>query len=156
MTLRFAVIDHTTLDEFIKDIAPLLELHYQELTLDKDVMTLKPSWPRYRDLMAQDKMAVMGAYADDKLVGYSVFFKQPHIHYDDNIMAQNDVLFLHPAYRAGFAGIKLIKASEEMLRHQGVSKVIWHIKHSRDFRNILYRMGYKDEDVIVGKALRRL
>jgi len=154
--IRFAVIDHTTLDEFIDNIQPLLELHYQELTLDKDIMTLKPNWPRYRELMALDKMAVMGAYENDKLVGYSVFFKEAHIHYDDNIIAKNDVLFLHPNCRQGITGIKLIKASEEMLQHQGVSKVIWHVKHSRDFRNILYRMGYKDEDVIVGKALRRL
>jgi hypothetical protein len=156
MKIGFAVIDQTTIDLFIEQIKPLLELHYQELTLDKDIMVLKPDWARYRELMALDKMSVLGAYEDDKLVGYSVFFKQPHIHYEDNIMAHNDVLFLHPRCRQGITGIKLIKASEEMLQQQGVSKVVWHVKYSRDFRNILYRMGYKDEDVIVGKALRRL
>lgn len=155
MSIRFSVINETGLDNFIQEIQPLLELHYQELTLDKDVMILKPNWDKYRQLLLSNKMAVMGAYEQDILVGYSVFFLEDHIHYDDNVVAKNDVLFLHPRCRLGITGIKLIKASEEMLMDMNVSKIVWHVKHSRDFRSILYRMGYKDEDVIIGKALRR-
>jgi hypothetical protein len=51
-------------------------------------------------------------------------------------------------------GIKLIKASEQELNKINVTKVVWHIKFHKDFRNILYRMGYKDEDAIVGKILK--
>jgi hypothetical protein len=31
---------------------------------------------------------------------------------------------------------------------------LWHIKFAKDFRHILYRLGYCDEDAIVGKILR--
>jgi GNAT superfamily N-acetyltransferase len=154
MTMRFAVITDDAIVDFIEQIKPLLELHYEEITLDKDVIKLKPNWERYLRLSHMDKLATLAAYDDDKLVGYSIFFLEEHIHYEDNIIARNDVLFLHPEYRKGMTGIKLIKASEDMLSNMGVSKIFWHIKYSRDFRSILYRMGYKDEDIILGKALR--
>ena len=50
-------------------------------------------------------------------------------------------------------GIKLLKFSEKFMIDIGANKITWHVKHKNDFRNILYRMGYVDEDIIVGKML---
>jgi hypothetical protein len=43
--------------------------------------------------------------------------------------------------------------AEQQLKERGVDKVVWHIKFHHDFRPILHRMGYGDEEVIVGKIL---
>ena len=37
---------------------------------------------------------------------------------------------------------------------KAVTKVLWHIKVNNDFRLILHRMGYVDEDIMVGKILK--
>lgn len=140
--------------QLIDDIKPLLELHYQELTLHKEHIKLDPDWKKYETLANANNLAVITARDNGILVGYSVFFITNHMHYKQNKMAMNDVLFLHPDYRKGMTGIKLIKESERALLNLGVIKIIWHIKFAKDFRSILYRMGYVDEDAIVGKILK--
>jgi GNAT superfamily N-acetyltransferase len=146
---------------FISDADDLLRMHYQELTLDKHLVQLAPMHERYAKLEAAGKLEVYTARHDGALVGYSLFVVDRHIHYRDLLVASNDVLYLHPEYRRGMAGIKLIRYSEEMLAERGVDKVFWHIKFNRepgdkkDFRAIMHRMGYGDEEVVVGKILKR-
>jgi hypothetical protein len=152
--IRFEVIKD--IDSIKDKIQVLIKRHYAELTLDKDVMKLAPDWDRYNQLNTDGKLSIVCAYDGDKIVGYSVFFLNEHIHYKNNIIANNDVLFLAPEYRLGMTGIKLIKYSEMILQQLGVSKVIWHVKMAKDFRKLLHRMGYQDEDIIVGRALKEL
>ena len=152
--IRFEVIKDV---DSVKDkMAELLDLHYAELTLDKHVIKLAPNWDKYRQLNNEKKLLIVCAFELDKLVGYSVFFLDQHIQYENNIFARNDVIFLHPEYRQGMTGIKLIKYSELVLEELGVSKIIWHVKYSKDFRKILHRMGYQDEEVVVSRALKEL
>ena len=91
---------------------------------------------------------------EGKLVGYSIFFITNHLHYKSTVYANNDLLYLHPDYRKGSLGIKFIKASEIYLKNRGVAKILWHIKFNKDFRILLHRMGYVDEEVIVGKIIK--
>jgi hypothetical protein len=97
----------------------------------------------------------LGVYYLGGLIGYSVFFLRRHIHYASNIIADNDVLFLAKSSRQGRLGIELIRESERRLAERGVSKITWHVKKSRDFRPILVRLGYVEEDIIMGRALRQ-
>ena len=152
--IRFEVIKD--IDSIKDQIQVLIKRHYAELTLDKDVMKLAPDWDRYNELNSLGKLSIVAAYDGEKIVGYSVFFLNEHIHYKNNIIANNDVLFLAPEYRLGMTGIKLIKYSEMILQQLGVSKVIWHVKMAKDFRKLLHRMGYQDEDIIVGRALKEI
>jgi len=140
--------------EIQEPIEELLQQHYEELTLNKNVMKLAPDWDQYQAHLDRGELFVMAAYFGSRLVGYSVFFLYRNIHYKNNIMAKNDVLFLSRPYRRGRMGINLIKRSEDALRELDVSKVIWHIKCHSDFRPILHRMGYADEDIMVGKVLK--
>ena len=142
-------------DELIAEVKPLIELHYQELTLHKEVVKLDPDWDRYKQLSIMGMTAIITVRDDEKLIGYSLFFVAPHMHYKNNIMANNDVLFLHPAYRQGRVGLKLLHKCEEVLQNMNVDKIVWHIKFAKDFRHILYRMGYEDEDALVGKIIRK-
>lgn len=131
----------------------LLVQHYNELTLNKQYVKLKPIWARYLSLEAEGKFIMITARIDGELVGYSGFFLDQHIHYEDLRVAANDVLFLRKDLRQGITGIRLIKYSEGIMRDLGANKITWHVKYSNDIRPILHRMGYADEDVIVGKLL---
>jgi GNAT superfamily N-acetyltransferase len=146
-------LQRETLYDVMEDVAPLLELHYRELTMHKERIALDPVWERYAALEKQGSIALFTARVEEKLVGYSAFFVQSHIHYERTLVASNDVLFLHPDYRKGSCGIKLIRFSEQQLKAQGVDKITWHVKFSKDFRPILHRLGYVDEEVTVGKIL---
>ena len=142
-----------TLADIITEVQDLLVQHYEELTLNKQYIKLKPVWSRYLALEAEGKFITVTARIAGELVGYSGFFLDRHIHYEDLIVATNDVLFLRKDLRQGMTGIRLIKYSEGTMRDFGANKITWHIKYSNDIRPILHRMGYADEDVIVGKLL---
>jgi len=135
----------------MEDIEYLLKLHYQELTLHKEHIALDPDWERYADLERAGKLLIFTARDEERLVGYSVFFINNHIHYKNNLFAVNDVLFLHPEYRKNSCGPRLIKFCDEEVSKLGKVKITWHVKVSRDFRPILHRLGYVDEEVICGK-----
>lgn len=141
-------------DKLIAEVQPLIELHYEELTLHKQVVKLDPDWNRYKSLADQGMITIITARDKGVLIGYSLFFVSPHIHYKNNIMANNDVLFLHPDYRQGRTGLKLIRKCEQVLQELKVDKIVWHVKYAKDFRQILYRLGYEDEDALVGKIIR--
>ena len=131
----------------------LIRMHYDEIALHKEVIPLDPDWNRYDLLDAVGDLVCITARDDGKMIGYSVFILTNHLHYKSTRMASNDVLFLHPDYRKGRIGIRLIEHSERHLRTLDVKKIVWHIKRANDFTPILHRMGYLDEEVIVGKIL---
>ena len=140
---------------FVKpEMEPMLEDHYQELTLHKDKIKLAPDWELYDKMEKTGNFYLLTARESDsnELLGYSAWFVNPHIHYKETIVAANDVLFLRKDQRTGMTGIKLIKYSEQEMRRYA-HKITWHVKGEPDFRPILHRMGYSDEDVIVGKML---
>ena len=140
--------------DVIQEVDALLKLHYEELTLHKERIKLDPDWPMYTALEHMERLVLFTARDDGRLVGYAAFFVQPHIHYRKTIVAQNDVLFLHPEHRKGTTGIRFIRFSEQCLQGLKVDKIIWHVKFSLDLRPILHRLGYADEEVMVGKMLK--
>ena len=151
---------HEILFNIIEEVDGLLKMHYEELTLHKERVVLNPMWENYAAMEKAGGFAVFTARDEGMLVGYSAFFIHPHMHYKDLVVAANDVLFLHPEYRKGMTGIKLIKFSETTLKNRGVDKLVWHIKFNKnekdkkDFRAIMHRLHYTDEEVIVGKFLK--
>jgi hypothetical protein len=141
-----------TLFEVIDEVGPLLELHYQELTLNKERVKLDPMWERYATLEMAGAFVVYTARSEGKLIGYSAFFINVHMHYADLKVAINDVLFLHPDYRTGRTGIGLIRFCErELLKWSGPHKIVWHAKTSNDLADILIRMGYSVEETVLAK-----
>ncbi len=148
--------------ELAAELLPLLEKHYEEITLNKDVVTLAPDWGRYADIEAAGKFYIFLLRDEGKLVGYSAFFLDTHLHYSDLLVASNDVLYIDPAYRKTGDGATLIKFSESCLSAMGAQKITWHVKFNKtingveqllDFRPLLHRSGYADEETLVGKII---
>ena len=143
-------------DGLVEEIKPLIQLHYDEIALNKEHVPLDPDWDTYAALAAAGRLLIVTARNEqNELIGYTVFFINNHIHYKSTKVANNDLLYLHPDYRRGRLGLRLIKDSETACGHRGVDKIMWHIKFAQDFRSILYRLGYADEDAIVGKIIRK-
>jgi GNAT superfamily N-acetyltransferase len=137
--------------EVVQEVQPLLDLHYRELCLHQDVIKLDPMWPEYALLEQLERFVVFTARDEGRLVGYSAFFLNRHMHYGGFTVAQNDVLFLHPAARRGTTGLRLIDWTEQMLWDLAADKITYHIKFALDWRPILHRRGYADEEVMVAK-----
>lgn len=142
------------------ELIPLLQAHYDELTLNKDSVQLDPDWVRYAAMEEAGKFFVFTARVDGVLVGYSAFFVDQHLHYSDLRVGHNDVLYVTPPMRRAGVGLDLILYSEDQLELLEVQKIVWHVKfdkfvngvrHQHDFRPLLHRLGYSDEETVVGK-----
>lgn len=139
--------------EVMDEVGALLDMHYQELTLHKDVIKLEPQWSQYAALEQMGAFVVFTIREEGELIGYNAFFLNRHIHYGSFLCAQNDVLYLHPEHRRGTTALRFLDFCETELKTMGAQKIGYHIKFSLDWRPILHRRGYSDEEVMVAKII---
>lgn len=130
----------------------MLAEHYQELTLNKEVVKLKPRWDTYKALDHADKFVALTARDGSDLVGYNAFFVDRHMHYEDLVVAMNDVFYLHPDYRRGATALRFLRFSEAFLKDRA-HKVAYHFKATNNFGPILTRLGYSPEEGVAAKLL---
>lgn len=146
------MIQRETLFEMMPEMEPLLHLHHEEL--NDSAFPLDPIWSAYVGLENDGRLAMFSARdKDGSLIGYAAFFLTHHLHHADMLCAVNDVVFLHPEHRQGRVGIQLFQYCEEQLKALGVHKITWSITPQNDFSAILHRLGYVDQERVVGKYL---
>ncbi|MDE2233455.1 MAG: hypothetical protein KGJ90_05090, partial [Patescibacteria group bacterium] len=121
----------------------LFEKHYDEINLNKAIK-LDPADDLY---FALYKMGMMEAHTmrDDKgvLVGYSVYYVQPHMHYKKSLTATNDILFVRKDCRRGLAGYKFLKYTVDEIKKRKPQRIFFHVKPHHDFGRLLERLGAK-------------
>lgn len=134
----------------IPEIKQLIGLHWIEVAGYKDQIPLDPDWDRYAELEAAGNIWMATAREEGRMVGYSIFFVGPMLHYKSTVLASNDVVFLHPLHRKGrTTGMRLIKYSHEEMRKRA-QRIVWHLKVAHDWGAILKRLGYKHEENLMG------
>lgn len=138
----------------IDEMWELLAAHWHEVAKNKQVMVLKPDRRRYEELEAMGALLCLAALdPDGEIVGYSVCFIGPHIHYADLIVANNDVLFLREDLRPSTVGLRLIKETERLAKARGARLMLWHAKEATPLAKIMPRMGYGVQDIIFSKEI---
>lgn len=137
-----------------REIEPLLEQHYQEIALNKDVIKLNPDWRAYAQLDAINGLRIYTARKDGELMGYFVVIVSRSLHYKDHLFANNDVIFLAKSARKGLTGIKLIKYAIESLAAEGITKLHVNTKAHQPFDAILERLNFEEIERVYSLVLR--
>jgi GNAT superfamily N-acetyltransferase len=146
---------HEKLTRALGDEAlPMLQAHYDELTLNKDRIKLSPRWGAYDILQQYNRFVAFTAREEGRLVGYSAFFVDYHLHYSGTLVAVNDVFYLHPDARRGTTALRFLRYAEQQLRDVwAVDKIAYHFKAVNNFGPILNRLGYANEEGVAAKLL---
>ena len=131
----------------------LLNMHYEEIALNKDFIKLNPSIEQYEDAERLGILKIFTARDEGKIVGYFAVLVTKSLHYQDHLYATNDVIFLHPDHRKGFTASKLIKFSTECLVQDGVSMLFINTKIHKPFDLLLQRLGFKHVENVYSKRL---
>lgn len=139
--------------EKIDEAWGLLELHREELTTHKHIMELKPDIAKYKAFEDAGNLFTLGLYDEEKIVGYSVNIITHNIHYSDLRCVHNDILFVHPDYRRGSWGLKLIKATENMAKEKGAKLILFHGKEKTPFAALMPKLDYGVQDIMFSKEL---
>lgn len=139
------------LSGFLDEAKPLFETHWAEISHYKDIR-LNPDYESY--LSSEENLRCFTSRKDGLLIGYSIYFVRPNLHYKDSLQAVQDVLFILPEYRHGRIGITLIKFCDEDLKREGVQVVYHHVKAAHNFGPMLERLGYEMIEYIYAKRLQ--
>jgi hypothetical protein len=120
---------------------PLLEAHYQESNRNR-AMKLAPDWDKYRVLdeagALLNVVAIEDAETGSRCVGYAVNILAPHLHYKNNLVSQNDVIFTTPDARASVGG-RIMVAMRKLSLDCGASVMLWHTKPNTVLDDVLSR-----------------
>ena len=79
--------------DFIPEFEKLFPEHYDELCVTKDYPA-NPNYDAYRQMGEAGLLRTITCRADDELVGYIIFYIQPHLHYKDCLTAFEDLYFV--------------------------------------------------------------
>ncbi len=142
-------------DALWTELMPLLRLHYAEIAPWDDI-PLSPDFARYAAIEAINALRIVTARSTEwGLIGYHCAVVMRGLHYSTITQAQQDVLWLAPAYRRSRVGSDLLTFAEEQLRAEGVTMIIQHTKvwPGFDLGPWLKRRGYEPLDMLYVKRL---
>ena len=121
----------------------MFNAHYEEIAWNKDKIPLRPDLKKYAAMEATGMMKCYTAREYGKIIGYAVWFILHHMHYQDTLMAMNDIIYIAKEKRGSMTGIKLLEYSEKELKQFGVQTIGLHIKKVFDWGRVAERIGYE-------------
>jgi len=142
-----------------QEILPLWKRHWKEIALHQEHVPLAPDFDRYYAYDLNNVLHILTVRDDGMLVGYVFLLVMPgHLHYCDTSWAVSDMFWLHPSYRFGWTGIKMLKEAEKGMRARGVKILQWSIKFHFEaergtIEKLFTRMGYFPSEKILSKYL---
>ena len=139
-------------DSLMDEMEELWKSHWNEVANFQDKIKLAVDRESYIQ-MQQVGLYQTIVVRDDSgsLVGYIGFIISVHPHYKDNLFASMDNVFIHKEYRKGFAGIRLFKTAEKLLKELGVDIIMMRTKKHFDLSPIFERMGYVEMERVYSK-----
>jgi hypothetical protein len=143
-----------TYDDCQDEIGRLLQVHYDEVAMDKAVVPLSKNDAAYRTMADTGQLHILTCREDGILVGYIVGLLRLGLHNATTLMAYTDVYFLRPDLRHGGLGIKLFREYERTLIQRGVIKVFIASKVHLDMSKIFERLGWTRTEVVYTKVIQ--
>lgn len=140
--------------DILTELAPILEMHWEELANNKEVRMLNVAYDTYIKLNELGLIRIFTARDDyNLLVGYFCFCIAPNLHYQHWLHADVDVYYIHPEYRTGGVGSEMVGKVEEWLKSLGVNMVSMMDKIHHSHEKFFTRLGYKQVERIYEKIL---
>ena len=104
------------------EIRQLLDIHYQELALNKDKVPLDPQWDLYENHEDSGRLVYVTLREEGELIGYVISIVAPGLHYKTCLTAHMDILFVRPDKRdiAAKGDLLLVDMIEKEMRSRGV------------------------------------
>lgn len=134
--------------DFWRDCQELTPIHWKEAALDQDKISLSIKPENYQICDESGILHIVTVRDGEKMVGYFVANVVVHPHYKEaGLMAFTDMYFVHPDYRKGGTGVKLILEVERTLKARGVVKAYISTKVHENKSAMLTGLGWKPSDL---------
>jgi GNAT superfamily N-acetyltransferase len=144
------VIKEIRAADYIEPFMGMLRENWVETGFD---FALVPDIETIDQLQAMRVLFVLGAFADDTLVGYSSAMVSGHTYNRHVKMCNSDALFVRKPWRPSSVGARLVIATEKLAAELGAVRMLWHTRAGTPFAETLQKRGYEAADIIVMKRI---
>ena len=144
------------ISDYLADLGPLFAEQQAEIGEDKAIglsLVPDPDLERYEMLDEIGLGMALGVFDGEEIVGYSSNLVAPSLHYRGLMVCQNDAIYLHPAYRKGTLGLRLIRETERFARERGADMIVWQCKPNTSLHALLARGQYGLQDLVFTRSL---
>ena len=150
----FDIQSNVCMNVFFEQAGNLLYEHWEELALNKEFIPLSPDKNKFKSLQDNGTLHNLVAYHNSNVIGYSIVFINPHIHYSTSIVAHVDVIYVSKNYRGTSVGARLLIETEKTAKLNGAKVITHHAKeHVPNIVNPLKKLGYSLYENIYGKYI---
>ena len=126
-----------------QEIIDLAYSHSAEIDWYLDKMKTDPVKEQYDSLGKSGFLyPIVARDLEGSVIGYSLYFVLPSMHYRGHVFAQNDVYYIAPEYRKRGLGAELLNYSEIVMRTIGVSMIDVVMKSNHTFHTLAEHCGY--------------
>jgi hypothetical protein len=141
--------------ECLEELKPLFEPHWQELALNKDRVPLDPQYETYLTREALGEVLCVTVREHGRVIAYFVGFVAPGLHYRTCLTLTQDILWVHPNFRASDSLSQLEEdmVAEELFREikreairRGVQRVFMGAKAHSGFAQFFETQGLEETD----------
>ena len=137
----------------------LLELGYNEAAPTASQYPLKVNWQSYQRLNDANLLHICGCFDGASLVGFVGLVKFLELWGLDGFVADVAAIYLHPSYRKGLNGYKLIRFAEKVALAMDCKEIKFSVSrksksHLRKPRTSLFaNLGYQFREAVFVKRL---
>lgn len=132
----------------IEELKVIIPLHYEELAMNKDKVSLSPQWHSYAASESEGKLFFVALRDAGALVGYFIGFVAPGLHYSTCLTCIQDIFYVKPDERGAAAGKILFDFVETELKRIGVQRLITNSKNHFPAAWLFNRRGYEEIETI--------
>lgn len=137
----------------VASLAPIIRemasAHWSEVEAPLGVSDPEPLIDGYAALERGNALIAMGAHDENtgKLIGYATAIVVPNLH-SGVLFAQSDLLYVAPAHRGRFVGLRLMRAIEKAAKARGARWMLFNAKPGTELEGICERAGYEREEIV--------
>jgi hypothetical protein len=131
-------------DNLIEEMSLMTELYMTDVAAPFHAFPADPDWALYKGLQDAGRLRIIVGRNDRRQVkAFAVVVLGPHAHYAC-IQGTVPLLFLHPDYRCGSEGMRLVRLLEKAAEEAGAQIIVTHGGMHNGVYRLFEGMHYQD------------
>jgi len=149
--IKYAVEEMS--DSLVNELKVVLQDHWEEIAMYRDKIKFSPDYNRYWEAANHGCLHIVTVRDDEEIIGYFISFISPHVHYQNDRFAVNDILYIKKEYRGTTVAYRMFKFAEKELKKAGASVFIVSMKADFPFERLCESLGMSKHEITYSKYL---
>ena len=131
----------------------LVKDYFARTIAGKDTPPLVFKWHIYKTFEDSGLCKLFVARDDDQIYGFALYIMFNHMHHDDVVVAQCDMIGVRPEMRGKHIGQTLIECAIAWFKDHGVTRIVHLYRVIYDTVPLFVKMGFELDEIVYKKEL---